>query len=188
MSIHSPTPMATRIQSLEEIDQLQEINGLPIQEIEQRAHPKNEFEITVLGQEESFQNCLKTDWETVAQLGKTHIEIASTLTKLWTQAPIGQDQWKEDRNVHISILEGSRQSNVLYNPNSDQESECWDSFLYIVDNTTQTIHIIGKGVISHIEQYGFYGGNGERNLYRVDPGKLIDTLYKSENANQHSIG
>ncbi len=65
--------------NLKDIDKCTSINGIPIEEIERRARPRGYSQAGFLGENESFKEVLKKDWETVEQFNVTHCEIVAHL-------------------------------------------------------------------------------------------------------------
>lgn len=77
--------MATDIGAYAEIDKLQQLNGVPIAEIERRARPGNYATSGFLGPTESLKEVLTADWQTVRNLGTTHVEFADQIAAIWNQ-------------------------------------------------------------------------------------------------------
>jgi hypothetical protein len=78
--------MATAIDRYDSIAQLDQINAIPIEEIERRAQPGQYAISGFIGQNETLKQILQQDWRTVQLLGTTHIELAAHLRNIWNQA------------------------------------------------------------------------------------------------------
>ncbi len=86
----SSLQMTTRLTSLQQIESLTEINGVPIDEIERRARPhirgqSGDFDFSedgFLGTNDRFKDVLRKDWETVEALGTTHLELSVHLSNI----------------------------------------------------------------------------------------------------------
>ena len=77
-----PAASQTRlIENYEQIDDLEEINGIPIAQIE--ASFKAQGSKFHLAEEEKLKDVVKADWKTVEALGTTHKELAEILKKIW---------------------------------------------------------------------------------------------------------
>ena len=82
--------MATNIRSYEEIDKLQQLDGVRISEIERRARPGMYAISGFLGSHELLKDVLKKDWQTVRRLGTTHIELANKINAIWEKCSYGR--------------------------------------------------------------------------------------------------
>jgi len=89
--------MSKKINDIEHIKSLQNINGISIQEIERRAQPlldktqdakcwKCRSFNGFLNNNQTFKECLIQDWETVYALGTTHVILANHLRAILSQA------------------------------------------------------------------------------------------------------
>lgn len=92
------TQMAINLR-YEDIDTLQDINGITIAEIEKRARPARRgdgkslnnggiSDSGFLGANESFKEVIKADWETVYSMDTTHIELATHIKAIWDKEHI----------------------------------------------------------------------------------------------------
>lgn len=113
------TPMAINLR-YEDIDNLQDINGVTIAEIEKRARPaldgdRNNGKLLnnggisysgFLGANESFKKVIKTDWETVYSMGTTHIELATHIKAIWDKEHIPENWNKPHYIIYNHSLKG----------------------------------------------------------------------------------
>lgn len=106
MSVGVNARMATAIDRYETIALLEQINGIPIAEIEKRARPGQYAKSGFMGPTESFKDVLQKDWRTVQALGTTHIELAAHLKEIWNKVRSGSEETR-NFSYRVNLLPNS---------------------------------------------------------------------------------
>jgi hypothetical protein len=193
------------LQEKKQIETLTSINGLSIEEIEQRARPSSFSQSGFIGKEESFKDVLMKDWETVEKLNITHGELAAHLRRIISLAessrrismraslgPIAIEYKTGDLKENTIISEGHQNLEVvlwstkgmqddIFAPKKNLQREvntpCGWNEENIIRNIAMGIELrINSGILSYIREFGFYEGGGEENPYRIDPKKVMTLL------------
>jgi hypothetical protein len=189
---------ARTIKSIDEIPNMTAINGVPIETIERRARPctsaggiltedhvEGESYTGFLGKEESLKDVLLQDWQTVRNLGLTHIQIADHLEYLMNQAKQSKG-WRveltytipgyERQNLRVVYVQTKGIQSDIFRPEGEEGAPWGDECIILNQNTGDRITHCASGTIRYIRDYGFYEGGGDTNPFRLDPLKLISVL------------
>lgn len=192
--------------NLWEIDQLQEINGVSIEEIEKRARPLSFSACGFLGENESFKDVLKNDWQMLHENKITYEELGRHLRKIITIGERARNEHKipDFFSVLIDYRTKDLEGNTLFSEKSQpitvlcvetKGEPQYDIFrphdLYkktldtldiwadeiILQNRNLNITLrLTSGSLAYIEHMGFFEGGGDSNPYRNDPAKILAVL------------
>ncbi|MBI3322304.1 MAG: hypothetical protein HYZ94_01310 [Candidatus Omnitrophica bacterium] len=182
---------------LRRIDQLTEINGVPIEEIERRARPGADADSGFLGRDENLKDVLKADRNVEFGLGKTHRWYGKHLmriTRLGQLAGTGVSEIEylgQPLKINYARTRGF-QTSILVNPDRGQprspDNASWTTHIHITNQNNglsmlvggdvgedDAGNLIGYGLTGYIDRYGFYEGGGRKNPWRVDP-EVLDAI------------
>ncbi len=185
-----------------QIDALQSINGLSIEEIEQRARPGHYSCHGFIGKEENFKDVLRKDWDTVKKLNVTHQELAAHLKNIISIAKSVQESTKNffdaieieyeptslegnticsrgPQKLYIGLMESKGTQEDLFQPKGENElpqvntpKQWGDEHIFLNPNNNVKLRVT-SGILSYIHEFGFYEGGGDQNPYRIDPTKVV---------------
>jgi hypothetical protein len=188
-----------------QIETLKEINGLSIEEIEDRARPGRYSQTGFIGREESFKEVLRKDWETVEKLHVTHSELAAHLTNIISIAERVERSSKRDfsdsfvieyrtndlkdnsilseapQKLEVLLLLTKGMQDDIFEPKHNSTRVVntlkeWNEENTVKNPANGVTLNLNSGILSYIREFGFYEGGGEDNPYRVDPLKVMALL------------
>ncbi len=188
-----------------QIETLTSINGISINEIENRARPGGLSYAGFIGENENFKEVLKKDWETVEKLNVTHLELADHLANIISIAksadrsskrgifdPIVIEYRTQDlkgntissdapQKLEVLLLQTKGAQEDLFGPNDDSQREVntpkrWNEEDSVKNMVNGVELFLNSGILSYIREFGFYEGGGKQNRYRVDPMQVIALL------------
>jgi len=145
---------------------------------------------------------LRRDWDSVENMGTTHVELAAHLDAIWALGtPCDYDHPKayidyDVRTLPSNTLNTSAPVRLylscthtrgiqtdLLDPNSNGFMTGWNTD-WTINDTKIKVHIGGanseRGIVQYIKLFGFYEG-GAYNPYRINPSQLVDLLTNAEN-------
>jgi len=130
---------------------------------EARARPGKDATSGFLGEDESLQEVLYKDWETVKKLGVTHKELADKLEYI-------RDNPSADENLDVRTLQTrGMQSDISILGSTDHDKYSALGFeTHITHKKSNEKIVLTTLCIQYIRHYGFYEG-GKGNRYRIDP-------------------
>jgi hypothetical protein len=195
----------TFLGKIDDVKNLKSINGLSIEQIEQRARPGGYSYSGFIGKDEKFIDVLLKDWETVEKLQVTHEELASHLRNILSlgesirkislkasMGPIILDYKVSDFDENTIVAEGAQTLEVallstrgfqedIFAPLKEDLREVdtpnqWNEEDVIRNKHNGVELRVNSGVLSYIREFGFYEGGGDDNPYRVDPKKIMSLL------------
>lgn len=98
--------MAVRISSYDQINQLNELHGIPLADVENSFHDQRN-NVCFLASDETVIGVIQKDWATVSQLGTTHIGLADKIQSIFDCA-------------NVKSLNALETVNLLYNPSTNE--------------------------------------------------------------------
>jgi hypothetical protein len=173
--------------STETIRNLTSINGISIQELEDRMRPGNHSEIGFLGRKERLLKVMAQDNEVVLAHGLTHQDIAQVLEYIMAVS------FNLTNETLTFPFQGHTYSVKLRVWSGSQDSPFGDKHLSSRDIIVKNLETDEKFSFSEllpplISRYGFYEGGGTENSYRLDPAKLIRFFDLSKKTVGQQIG
>ncbi len=177
------------------VDNLKDINGVPIAEIEKRARPGADAQSGFLGRDEKLKDVLKADTSAMFNLGVTNEELGEELIKIIEKEKKAGAMLREvtinhtfkGRLQHIRVkgfetkgLQFSIFANKDTGDNNNPLNRPWDTHFEISNPVNGVKILVGgdekSGVPVYIRDIGFFEGGEKTNPWRVDPAALYSIL------------
>lgn len=188
---HSQPPAAAKmpeqqkgIQStslvINELERTGALNGVSLEELEERMRPKGWSEDGFLGPNEKLLDVLKADQQTVDALGLTHVQIADILKKFMPVYPGGYGDFTvafngRDYKVRAEAFFGDQESPFRKDKNEPENEDDSTNNDFIVTDVQTGESISFSGLLGHlVREYGFY--EGKQTPYRLSPEKIVEFL------------
>lgn len=178
------------VNSDEAILGLKELNGLPIEILEERLRPKGIKGAFVgfysydgfIGEDESLIEVLLEANQTVRERGYTHEILANwlDLAMLASQSSEGKFSFNEmEFEVFCAGTVSRGQESPFKNSEleNDPEADGWDGHYWVKKLTTGRNFEFTPPIPRWARKYGFYEGDSP---YRVDPALVIDTFTRKD--------
>mmetsp|Transcript_52185 Transcript_52185/g.113665 ORF Transcript_52185/g.113665 Transcript_52185/m.113665 type:complete len:440 (-) Transcript_52185:852-2171(-) len=201
----SSAPMSEDFATWKELQNSTGIEGATWAELQMRCAPGAEPGQTQGGwisDGTPILEVLRRDWDSVENMGTTHVELAAHLDAIWALGtPCDYDHPKayidyDVRTLPSNTLNTSAPVRLylscthtrgiqtdLLDPNSNGFMTGWNTD-WTINDTKIKVHIGGanseRGIVQYIKLFGFYEG-GAYNPYRINPSQLVDLLTNAEN-------
>ncbi|MBS0603875.1 MAG: hypothetical protein JSS60_02430 [Verrucomicrobia bacterium] len=156
MTAQATRPMAADIHTFDQLNSLTHMNGVPISTIEERARPGRWSMGGFLNGSERLLHVMKRDWDTVASLGLTHVELAEHIDQL-IRAGASIDPQVRFGNREVTVdfdsskVRESRLSNLHAEMNKTQKS-VFSRFFEIISIRASTL-LKTEGVFNKLKYF-----------------------------------
>jgi hypothetical protein len=114
VSMYRPAPV---INSVDQLNGLTQLEGVPISVIEDRARPGRWSQTGFLAPQDRFNEVLKKDWKAVTALDLTHLEIAEHLDQIieksFPKRGGGYGEYKEEIVYDFSQIQNAHVPNLI---------------------------------------------------------------------------
>ncbi|PRP84260.1 hypothetical protein PROFUN_08280 [Planoprotostelium fungivorum] len=197
----------TRIHSIHELEDIDNINGITIAEINRRSRPIHDNSTDpdwryrsfagFIGEDEDIIEVIKDDWKTVESLKTTHTALAASVRDadglgLMRSIDIQldtPDHKKVQLIVHRQVFNAHQFSPFWNDSHKDSPlNNQWKEEYTLENPSLRFSCCIATGILDFIDRLGFYEGGGAANPYRIEPRVLHALLYgRVDDATLHIV-